>query len=35
VFVFFSNQLGCLPSLLISAVVTLVILLAMGVIRIG
>ena len=30
-FVFFSNQLGCLPSLLISAVVTVVILLAMDV----
>jgi len=35
VFVFFSNQLGCLPSLLISAVITLIILLAMGVLRIG
>jgi hypothetical protein len=35
VFVFFSNQLGCLPSLLISAVITLVILVAMGVVRIG
>jgi hypothetical protein len=35
VFVFFSNQLGCLGSLLLSAVVTLVILLAMGVIQIG
>jgi hypothetical protein len=35
VFVFFSNSLGCLPSLLISAAITLVILLAMGVIRVG
>jgi hypothetical protein len=35
VFVFFSNRLGCLPSLLISAVITLVLLLAMGVIRVG
>jgi hypothetical protein len=35
VFFFFSNQLGCLPSLLVSAVVTVVLLLAMGVIRIG
>jgi hypothetical protein len=34
-FVFFSNQLGCLPSLLISAAITVVLLLAMGVIRIG
>jgi hypothetical protein len=35
VFVFFSNQLGCLPSLLVSAVITLVLLIATGVIRIG
>jgi hypothetical protein len=35
VFVFFSNRLGCLPSLLISAAITLVILLAMGVIKLG
>jgi hypothetical protein len=35
VFVFFSNRLGCLPSLLVSAVITLVILVATGVIRIG
>jgi hypothetical protein len=31
VFVFFSNRLGCLGSLAISAVVTLVLLLALGV----
>ncbi len=31
-FVFFSNTLGCLPSLLISAVITLIMLLAFGVI---
>jgi hypothetical protein len=35
VFVFFSNQLGCVGSLLVSAVVTLVILVAIGVIQIG
>jgi hypothetical protein len=29
-FLFFSNSLGCLPSLLLSAVITLVILLATG-----
>jgi hypothetical protein len=33
VFLFFSNRLGCLPSLLLSAVVTIVILLATGAIR--
>jgi hypothetical protein len=33
VFVFFSNQLGCLPSLLISAGITLVLLLLFGVIE--
>jgi len=32
-FVFFSNQLGCLPSLLVSAVVTLVLLVLLGVIH--
>ena len=34
-FVFFSNNLGCGTSLLISAVVTLVLLLLFGVIEIG
>jgi hypothetical protein len=33
VFVFFSNRLGCLPSLLISAGVTLVLLILLGVIN--
>jgi hypothetical protein len=32
-FIFFSNRLGCLGSLLLSAAVTLVILLATGTIR--
>jgi hypothetical protein len=32
VFVFFSNRLGCLGSLLVSAVLTLLILLVTGVI---
>ncbi len=32
-FFFFSNRLGCLPSLLLSAAVTLVLLFVMGVIR--
>jgi len=32
-FCFFSNRLGCLPSLLLSAVVTLVLLFVTGVIR--
>jgi len=31
-FLFFSNRLGCLPSLLLSAVVTLILLLVLGVI---
>jgi hypothetical protein len=31
-FLFFSNNLGCLPSLLISAIVTIILLLAFGVI---
>jgi hypothetical protein len=30
-FFFFSNRLGCLPSLLLSAVLTLVLLLVLGV----
>ena len=29
---FFSNRLGCLPSLLLSAIVTIILLLAFGVI---
>jgi len=33
VFLFFSNRLGCLGSLLLSAVVTVVLLVALGVIR--
>ena len=32
-FLFFSNRLGCLPSLLLSAAVTAVLLLALGVIK--
>jgi hypothetical protein len=32
-FLFFSNRLGCFGSLLLSAVVTLILLLAFGVIR--
>ena len=32
-FLFFSNRMGCLPSLLLSAVVTLVLLYATGAIR--
>ena len=32
-FVFFSNRLGCMGSLLVSAMITLVLLLALGVIR--
>jgi hypothetical protein len=35
VFVFFSNRAGCLASLLISAIGTLVILLITGVIRLS
>jgi hypothetical protein len=33
-FLFFSNRLGCFGSLVLSAVVTLVLLLAFGVIRV-
>jgi len=33
VFLFFSNRLGCLPSLLISAAVTVVLLIALGVLN--
>jgi hypothetical protein len=32
-FLFFSNKFGCLPSLLLSAVVTLVLLYLTGVLR--
>jgi hypothetical protein len=32
-FFFFSNRLGCLPSLLLSVVVSLVLLFLLGVIR--
>jgi hypothetical protein len=32
-FVFFSNRLGCLPSLAISAAITLLLLLALGVLH--
>jgi hypothetical protein len=35
VFLFFSNNLGCAGSLLVSAVVTLILLLLFGVIEIG
>ena len=34
-FLFFSNNLGCAGSLLVSAVVTLILLLLLGVIEIG
>ena len=34
-FVFFSNHLGCMGSLLVSAAVTLVLLLLFGVIDLG
>jgi hypothetical protein len=34
-FLFFSNRLGCAGSLLVSAVVTLILLIALGVIEIG
>ena len=32
-FVFFSNRFGCLPSLLVSAVLTLILLVVLGFIR--
>lgn len=32
-FFFFSNRMGCLPSLLLSIVVTVVMLLVLGVLR--
>jgi hypothetical protein len=34
-FLFFSNRLGCAGSLLVSAVVTLLLLLLLGVIELG
>lgn len=33
--VFFSNRLGCLGSLLVSAIATLILLLVLGVVRLG
>jgi hypothetical protein len=33
VFLFFSNRLGCLGSLVVSAAITLILLLALGVLR--
>ena len=33
VFLFFSNRMGCLPSLLLSVVITVVLLLASGVLH--
>jgi len=32
-FLFFSNRFGCLPSLLVSAVITLILLVLLGIIR--
>lgn len=34
-FIFFSNSLGCWGSLLVSAIVTLILLLVLGVIDLG
>ena len=34
-FFFFSNRLGCMGSLLVSAAITLILLLALGVLRVG
>jgi hypothetical protein len=34
-FVFFSNRLGCVGSLLVSAAITLILLVVLGVIRLG
>jgi hypothetical protein len=34
-FIFFSNRLGCAGSLLVSAILTLVLLLILGVIELG
>jgi hypothetical protein len=33
VFLFFSNRLGCLGSLLVSAIVTVILLILLGVLR--
>jgi len=33
VFLFFSNRLGCLGSLLVSAIVTVILLIVLGVLR--
>jgi hypothetical protein len=35
VFIFFSNRLGCLGSLLVSAIVTLILLILLGVIEVS
>jgi hypothetical protein len=35
VFIFFSSRLGCLGSLLVSAAVTLILLVILGVIELG
>jgi hypothetical protein len=35
VFLFFSNRLGCFGSLVMSVVITAILLLALGVLRIG
>jgi hypothetical protein len=35
VFLFFSNRLGCAGSLLVSAIVTLILLLLLGVVELG
>jgi hypothetical protein len=35
VFLFFSNRLGCLGSVLVSLVLTAILLLALGVVRLG
>jgi hypothetical protein len=34
-FIFFSNRLGCLGSLLLSAAVTLILLILLGIIELG
>jgi hypothetical protein len=34
-FIFFSNRLGCVGSLLVSAIVTAILLLLLGVIELG
>jgi hypothetical protein len=35
VFLFFSNRLGCAGSLLVSAIVTLILLLLLGIVELG